>query len=82
MAPILALAVVGASTFPAPYGPTRNLVNEIVAFVVSAVTIGMWKASEQYPAAWARLAARAAVVGGVMVVWSRMGVAEQQRWTL
>src|SRR5579863_1377359 len=27
VAPVLTLVVVGASTFPAPYGPTRNLVN-------------------------------------------------------
>ena len=69
VAPILALAVVGASTFPAPYGPTRNLVNEIVAYVVSAVTIGLWKASEHSPALQDRLARVLPWSAAVMVVW-------------
>ncbi len=55
-APLLSLIVVAGSTFPTPYGPTRNLVNEIVAFVVSVVTMGMWRASDHSPALGVRLA--------------------------
>jgi signal transduction histidine kinase len=70
VSPILVLAVVGASTFPAPYGPRRNLVNEIGAYVVSAVTIGMWKASEQYPPLRDRLGRVLPWSAAVMVVWT------------
>lgn len=67
-APVLSLIVVGASTFPAPYGPTRNLVNEIVAFVVSVVTLAMWRASEHSAALRARLARVLPWSAGAMVV--------------
>jgi signal transduction histidine kinase len=68
VAPLLSLIVVGASTFPAPHGPTRNLVNEIVAFVVSVATMGMWGASEHFPALRSRLAPVLPWAAGVMVV--------------
>jgi signal transduction histidine kinase len=67
-APILSLIVVAASTFPAPYGPTRNLIDEIVAFVVSLLTMGMWRASEHSPALRARLARVLPWSAGAMVV--------------
>jgi signal transduction histidine kinase len=67
-APLLSLIVVAASTFPAPHGPTRNLDNEIVAFVVSVVTMGMWRAGEHFPARRARLARVLPWSAGVMVV--------------
>jgi signal transduction histidine kinase len=68
VAPALALIVVGASTFPAPYGPTRNLINEIVAFAVSVVTMGMWRASEYSVALRRRLAPVLPWSAGVMLV--------------
>jgi signal transduction histidine kinase len=70
VAPVLSLIVVAASTFPAPHGPTRNLVNEIVAFTVSVVTMGMWRASEHSPALRSRLAPVLPWSAGVMVVTS------------
>ncbi len=36
---IVALVVVGVSAFTSPFGPTRNLVSEVVAFGVEAVVM-------------------------------------------
>src|ERR1700728_3160077 len=55
VSPILALIVVGASTSPAPYGPTRNLVNEIAAFAISVVTMGLWRVAEHSATLRARI---------------------------
>jgi signal transduction histidine kinase len=56
LAPVLALTVVGVSTLDRPYGPTRNLIDEIVAFVVAVVTLALWRASAHSPTLRARLA--------------------------
>jgi signal transduction histidine kinase len=67
-APALVLIVVGVSTFTVGYGPTRNLVNEIVAFVVSIVTLSLWRAGEHWPAVGARVARLLPLAAAVMLV--------------
>jgi signal transduction histidine kinase len=69
VAPTLALVVVGASTFPAPYGPTRNLVDEIVAFAVSVATLALWRAAERSAALRARVSRFLPFAATAMVVW-------------
>ncbi len=51
----IALVVVGLAGFTIPYGRTRNLVSELIAFVVAALTMALMTASERSP----RLRARA-----------------------
>jgi signal transduction histidine kinase len=68
LAPVLVLTVVGVSTFSAPYGPTRNLINEIVGFAVAVATLSLWRAIEHSPALGARLSALQPFAATAMVV--------------
>ena len=52
---VIALSVVGLAAFTIPYGRTRNLVSEAIAFAVAALTMALMTASERSP----RLRARA-----------------------
>jgi signal transduction histidine kinase len=67
-APTLALIVVGASTFPTPYGPTRNLFDEIAAFAISVATMALWRISESSDALRARLSGVLPVAAATMAV--------------
>jgi signal transduction histidine kinase len=68
LAPLLALTVVGVSTFSAPYGPRRNLINEIVGFGVAIATMGLWRATEHSPGLRARLSGVQPFAATAMVV--------------
>jgi signal transduction histidine kinase len=68
IAPVIALVVVGASTFPEPYGPTRNLYNEIAAFGISIVTMTLWRLTENRAALKARLSRFLPLATAAMVV--------------
>jgi signal transduction histidine kinase len=68
IAPVIALVVVGASTFPEPYGPTRNLYDEIVAFVISIVVLSLWRLTERRAALKARLSGFLPVAAAAMMV--------------
>ena len=46
---VIALSVVGLAAFTIPYGRTRNLVSEVVAFAVAALTMALMTASERSP---------------------------------
>jgi signal transduction histidine kinase len=64
------LVVVAVSTFTLPYGPTRNLVSEIVAIVVAVLALALCTASERSPAARARLAGVLPFAAAAMAVTS------------
>src|ERR1700684_401218 len=68
IAPVIALVVVGASTFPEPYGPTRNLYDEIAAFAIAVVTMTLWRLTENRAALKARLSGFLPVAATAMVV--------------
>jgi signal transduction histidine kinase len=55
--PGLALAIVAVSTLTRPYGPTRNLADQIVALVVAAITFALWRAADRSSPARPRLPA-------------------------
>jgi signal transduction histidine kinase len=50
----IALGVVGLAGLTIPYGRTRNLVSEVIAFVVAALTMALMTASERSPGLRAR----------------------------
>ena len=52
---VIALAAVGLAAFTIPYGRTRNLVSESIAFAIAALTMALMTASERSPRfrAWA-----------------------------
>ncbi|MGH9171618.1 MAG: hypothetical protein ACRD0Z_12205 [Acidimicrobiales bacterium] len=45
---VTALAAVGVSAFTQPYGPTRNLVDIIMGFVVASAALGLRAASGRW----------------------------------
>src|SRR5215470_18822046 len=47
LVPGVALVVVAISTLTQPYGPTRNLVDQIVALVVAVITLALWRAADR-----------------------------------
>jgi signal transduction histidine kinase len=53
--PALALAIVAVSMLTRPYGPTRNLADQIVALVVAAITSALWRAADRSSPARPRL---------------------------
>jgi signal transduction histidine kinase len=52
---VIALAVVGLAAFTIPYGATRNLVSEVVAFVVAVLAMALMTASERSPSLRAKV---------------------------
>ncbi len=46
---VIALVVVGLAAFTIPYGRTRNLVSECIAFAIAALTMALMTASERSP---------------------------------
>jgi signal transduction histidine kinase len=46
---VIALFVVGLAASTIPYGRTRNLVSEVIAFAIAALTMGIMTASERSP---------------------------------
>ena len=67
---IVALVVVGVSAFTSPFGPTRNLVSEVVAFGVAVITIALWTLSGRSPTTATRLARLLPYAAATMAVTS------------
>ncbi|MDA8040623.1 MAG: histidine kinase [Actinomycetota bacterium] len=67
---IVGLVAVGVSAFTQPFGPTRNLVSEVLAFSVAVLTIVLWTLSERSPSMGPRVAALLPYAAAVMAVTS------------
>ena len=67
---VIALGVVAFAAFTIPYGRTRNLVSEVIAFVVAALTMAIMTASERSPRFKARASALITVTSGATALTS------------
>lgn len=67
---IVGLIVVGVSVFTAPFGLTRNLVAEVVAFSVAVLTFVAWTLNERSPTLGRRLGGLLPYTAAAMVVTS------------